>query len=87
MLDSMFSIISDPAHIKEHGDELYYVARVGPRMVTFASNNKTFDQLRNSGGFRLIHRLETANRIMAYYNQLPLLRQLEDNFSIEFYGI
>jgi len=83
-LDSLFWIISDPAQIKAHGDDLYYTARVGPRLETFASNNKTFDQLRNSGGFRLIHRLETANRIMAYYNKIPLVRQLEENYSIEF---
>ena len=84
LLDSMFWMISDPAHIRENGDAIYYIGRLAPRISTFAQNNKTFDQLRNSGGFRLIHRQETANRIMAYYNMLPLLRKLEDEFSLEF---
>lgn len=84
MLDSLFSMTSDPALIKENGDAIYYLGRLAPRLETFASNNKTFDQLKNSGGFRLIHSQETANMIMAYYNRLPLLKQLEDNYSIEF---
>jgi hypothetical protein len=57
---------------------------MGPRFVPFANNSKTFDQLRNSGGFRLISKPDVADRIMAYYLQFPLYRQLEDIYSREF---
>ncbi|HET9432281.1 MAG TPA: hypothetical protein VFO37_00930, partial [Chitinophagaceae bacterium] len=69
---------------RQHGDDLYYFARVGPRFVPFANNSKTFDQLRNSGGFRLISNSEVTDKIMSYYMQFPLYRQLEDIYNREF---
>src|SRR5687768_11471163 len=50
MLDTLISLLNNPAAAKEQGDQLYYVARVGPRGMPFSNNNRTFDQLRNSGG-------------------------------------
>jgi hypothetical protein len=84
MMDSLFTFINDPNLAAENGDAIYYIGRVGPRLPTFASNNKTFEQLKNSGGFRLIRKQEISNKIMSYYNKLPMLHQLENNYSIEF---
>jgi hypothetical protein len=69
---------------KQNGDQLYYVARLGPRAYPFANNSRTFDQLKNSGGFRLIRNAEASNNIMSYYNQFSSVRLLEDNYNHEF---
>ncbi len=83
-LDTLIYLMNNPRLAKENGDQLYYVARIGPRYIPFANNSRTFDQLKNSGGFRLIRYPEASNKIMAYYNQFSLLRLLEDNYNHEF---
>ena len=83
-LDTLINLLNQPALSKQSGDQLYYVARIGPRSNPFGSNTRTFDQLRNSGGFRLIRNVETSNKIAAYYGQFPTLRLLEDNYNHEF---
>ena len=84
MMDSLFLLLNDPELAKQHGDDLYFLARMGPRFVPFANNSKTFDQLKNSGGFRLISKPIVSGKIMSYYMQLPLYRQLEDIYNREF---
>ena len=83
-LDTLMYLLNNPLLAKQNGDQLYYVARVGPRYIPFANNSRTFDQLKNSGGFRLIRYPEASNKIMDYYNQFSLLRLLEDNYNHEF---
>ena len=83
-LDTFMHLLNHPELARENGDQLYYIARVGPRSNPFANNNRTFDQLRNAGGFRLIRKAEASNNIVAYYNQLTLIRLLEDNYNHEF---
>ncbi len=84
LLDSLSMYLDTPGVAKENGDVIYYAARVGPRTAPYINNGRTFDQLTNSGGFRLIHRTETSNRIMSYYSQLPWIRLLEGNYNREF---
>jgi hypothetical protein len=83
-LDTLIYLLNNPALAKQNGDQLYYVARVGPRAYFFVNNSRTFDQLKNSGGFRLIRNAEASNNIMDYYNQLGPVRLLEDNYNHEF---
>ena len=83
-LDTLIDLLNNPQLAKQHGDKLYYVARMGPRSIPFANNSRTFDQLRNSGGFRLIRKTEASNNIMGYYNQFSWIRLLEDNYNHEF---
>ena len=83
-LDTLINLLNYPQLAKQNGDQLYYVARIGPRSAPFANNSRTFDQLKNSGGFRLIRNPETSNNIMGYYNQFSILRLLEDNYNHEF---
>ena len=83
-LDTLIDLLNSPLLAKQHGDELYYVARIGPRSIPFANNSRTFDQLKNSGGFRLIRKTEASNSIMGYYNQFSWIRLLEDNYNHEF---
>jgi len=84
LLDSLCTYLDTPSVAKKNGDIIYYAARMGPRTGPFANNSRTFDQLKNSGGFRLIHKAETSNRIMDYYGQLPWIRLLEGNYTREF---
>jgi hypothetical protein len=83
-LDTLIQLLNDPRLAKQNGDQLYYVARVGPRSNPFANNSRTFDQLKYSGGFRLIRNAESSNKIMGYYNQFATIRLLEDNYNHEF---
>ncbi len=83
-LDTLINLLNDPGLAKQNGDQLYYVARVGPRAQPIANNSRTFDQLRNSGGFRLITNTNASNNIMAYYSQYSPVRLLEDNYNHEF---
>ena len=83
-LDTLMNLLDNPAMAKQNGDQLYYVARMGPRYIPFANNSRTFDQLKFSGGFRLIRYPEASNKIMDYYNQFSLLRLLEGNYNQEF---
>jgi hypothetical protein len=83
-LDTLIDLLDNPQLAKQHGDGLYYVARIGPRTIPFANNSRTFDQLKNSGGFRLIRKPEASNNIMGYYNQFLLIRLMEDNYNHEF---
>jgi hypothetical protein len=84
MMDSMIHLLNNPASI--HGNEglLYYFARVSPRLRTLTVNNRTFEQLKNSGNFRLIRNIETSNRIMAYYENIPMIRLIEELYFGEF---
>jgi hypothetical protein len=84
LLDSFLTAISSPAQLQQNGNNIYYMARVGPRISILSTNNKTFDQLKNSGSFRLIHKNESANKIMEYYNMLPKIKELEALYLEEF---
>ena len=57
---------------------------MGPRYIPFANNSRTFDQLKYSGGFRLLRYPEASNKIMDYYNKFSHLRLMEDNYNHEF---
>ena len=83
-MDSLIFFLTHPEQLKSNTGKVYYIARVGPRTITFASNNKTFEQLKNAGGFRLIKKSEASNKIMAYYNSIPFVHQLENIFNEEF---
>ncbi len=83
-LDTLIYLLNSPDMAKQKGDQLYYTARVGPRSNPFANNSRTFDQLKYSGGFRLIRNAGTSNKIMEYYNLFAPIRLLEDNYNHEF---
>lgn len=78
--DSLCLFLDSPDMARKNSDGIYYTARVGNRRSPLVNNNRTFDQLINSGGFRLIRKSETSNRIMDYYSQFPFLRMMENIF-------
>lgn len=84
LMDSMIGILNNPAGIKGNEGLLYYLARISPRMQPVPVNTRTFEQLKNSGSFRLIRKIETSNKIMSYYENIPLLRMVEELYQKEF---
>jgi len=84
MMDSMITILDNPSMIVNNTGTSYYLARLAPRLQPLPINDKTFQQLKNSGNFRLIKSIIASNKIMDYYNQVPLVRLLESINETEF---
>ncbi len=84
MMDSMITILNTPSQITGNTGQLYYLARLAPRLNPLSTNNRTFEQLKNSGNFRLIRNLATSNKIMTYYEKFPIIRLLESINETEF---
>jgi hypothetical protein len=83
-MDSVITILNSPLTITGNTGNLYYLARIAPRLNPLSTNNRTFEQLKNSGSFRLIRDLGTSNKIMTYYEKFPLIRLLESINETEF---
>jgi hypothetical protein len=84
MMDSLIVILNTPSTIAGNTGTLYYLARLAPRLQPLSLNDKTFQQLKNSGNFRLIKSITASNKIMDYYNQLPLVILLQSVNETEF---
>jgi len=83
-MDSVINILNTPLLINNNTGNLYYLARIGPRLNPLSTSNRTFEQLKNSGNFRLIRDINTSNKIMTYYEKFPLIRLLESVNETEF---
>jgi len=83
-MDSAITILNTPLTIAGNTGNLYYLVRIAPRLNPLSTNNRTFEQLKNSGNFRLIRNLGTSNKIMTYYEKFPLMRLLESINETEF---
>ena len=83
LFDSLSVLLETPGSAKKNGEAIYYTSRLGVRLSPLVNNNRTIDQLKNSGGFRLIDKQETSNRIMKYYSGFPELRMIEELFNRE----
>ncbi len=75
-MDSLITILSNKNSAKQ-GGRLYYLGRTASRHDIFNYNNRTIEQMRNSGGFRLVRKQQVAKFIMGYYKQIKLLEMLE----------
>ena len=84
MMDSVINILNSPLQIANNSGQLYYLVRLAPRLYPLSTNTRTFEQLKNSGNFRLIKNIHTSNKIMAYYEKFPLVRLLESVNETEF---
>jgi hypothetical protein len=86
MLDSLIFYLSKPDR-KKYGNDIYYYARNVTRPQYFSPNDRTIQQLKNSGALRLIRKLSISDSIMYYDQQLRYLftlnedeRSIRDNF-------
>ena len=84
MMDSLSAILNNPSQVADNTGRLYYLARLTPRLKPLSTNSRTFEQLKNSGNFRLIKKLSTSNKIMTYYEKFPLVHLLESINETEF---
>ncbi|MFZ9388693.1 MAG: hypothetical protein ACO25B_12505 [Chitinophagaceae bacterium] len=79
--DTLMRLLYSP-DIKEHGSDLYFFARHASRSVRLAIHDATFQQLKNSGGLRLIRNQKAAKAIVEYYNRIVFidyLHQIENS--------
>jgi hypothetical protein len=83
-LDTLIRLLNHPAQAKQNGDEIYFVARQGPREFPFPLTSRTLDQLKMSGGFLFIRNVKASNQIINYYNQFSPIKLLESNYDREF---
>lgn len=72
MVDSMIELFSRNEY-KKFGSDIYYYARSLTRPRYFFSNDRTLQQLKNSGGLRMIRNLSVSDSIMFYDQQLRAL--------------
>jgi hypothetical protein len=68
MIDSLIQMLNSPDP-DQYGKEIYYYARWLTYYVQFINNDRTIQQLKNSGNFRLIENQEVSNRIMNYFDE------------------
>ena len=76
--DSLIQLLNSPVTVKTQTNLIYYLARVSHRTVYFTYNDRTIEQLNNSGGFRLIHKQRATNKIIEYYRLVKRIQQLEN---------
>lgn len=76
LMDSLIELL-DETTITNSTGSLYYYARLATKGDMFSGNTRTFDQMKNTGGFRLIKNNEVAETIMSYYSIIQQIKQLE----------
>jgi len=75
-MDSLINFLNNKPNPDQLG-RIYYIARMASRHDIFNYNNRTIDQMRNSGAFRLVRNKEISSQIVEYYRQIKLLEMLE----------
>lgn len=78
MCDSLIIYLAKPDY-KKYGNDIYYYARNLARPQYFFPNDRTLQQLKNSGALRLIRKLSVSDSIMFYDQQLRYLSVLNDD--------
>ncbi|HEY4328076.1 MAG TPA: hypothetical protein VGN20_29090 [Mucilaginibacter sp.] len=84
MMDTMINVLDHPANIQANTGQLYFLGRLAPRLQPLAINDKTYEQLKSTGNFRLIKNITISNKITDYYKKIPLVRLLETINESEF---
>lgn len=77
-LDSL-TILLNSSNIKTHGSELYYYGRLASRFDFFTSTDRTIQQMKNSGAFRLIRKNNAASNILQYYSEMNGVYLFQNN--------
>jgi len=84
--DTLIRLLSS-MNVKNHGAALYYLGRSASRSVRLAIHDATIQQLKNSGGLRLIRKQKVSKAIIEYYNRLVFidyLQLIEDSETSEY---
>ena len=82
MIDSLILLIGSPGFKSQTG-AIYYFGRHITPPVNFFPNDRTIQQLKSSGGLRLIRNAEVSNSIMAYDQKMrSYLFELTDEIEL-----
>ncbi|MEO6537403.1 MAG: hypothetical protein ABIT07_13155 [Ferruginibacter sp.] len=76
LLDSLISILDAPTITSNTGN-LYYYARMATKDNGFFGNSSTFDQMKSTGGLKLIKSKSVTESILSYYTIIDEVRQLQ----------
>lgn len=74
--DTLIRLLNSP-DIKDHGSDLYYLGRRASRSVRLAIHDATIQQLKNSGGLRLVRNQKVSKAVIEYYNRLVFIDYLQ----------
>jgi hypothetical protein len=74
-LDTILQIIGRGEQ-NEKSTDMYYLARIGSRLVPLFINDFTITQLKYSGGFRLIRNSKVAKEIGLHYSKQSTIEKL-----------
>jgi hypothetical protein len=75
-IDTLVRILNSD-DVMNRGSDLYYLGRRASRGVRLALHDLTIQQMKNSGGFRLISKENVSKAIIEYYNQLVFIDYLQ----------
>ena len=84
--DTLIRLLSSE-DVKNQGSALYYLGRSASRSTRLAIHDATIQQLKNSGGLRLIRKGIVSKAIIEYYNRLVFvdyLQKIEDDEIMEY---
>ena len=79
--DTLIKLLTSD-EVKNHGRDLYYLGRRASRSVRLALHDFTIQQMKSSGGFRLIRNQKVSKAIIEYYNRtvfIDYLNGIESN--------
>ncbi len=75
-MDSLKFLLSGES-VKNHESDIYYLGRKASRGNWLALHDRTIQQMKNSGGFRLIRNKKSSKAILEYYNRLNFIEILQ----------
>jgi hypothetical protein len=82
MIDSLIYLLGSPVYKARLNDIYYYGRSISPP-ANFSPNDRTIQQLKSSGGLRLIRNVAVSNSIMAYDQKMRLqIAGTEDEYNI-----
>ena len=76
-IDSLFEIFKSGDWRKRTSD-IYFIIRRSTRTTNFYYHDRTIQQLKNSGGLRLIHNIHISNEIIKYDAEVRKLLSLQE---------
>ena len=76
-IDTLVRLLNSET-VKDQGADLYYLGRRSSRGGMLALHDLTIQQMKNSGGFRLIRKEKVARAVIEYYNRMPFIDYLHN---------
>ena len=77
LMDSLADLLVSGKH-EESGNDIYYFARFVTITYPFISSDGTLQQLKNSGGLRLIRKQKVVDSIMAYDGIVKYIQYIDE---------